>query len=67
MKNQFAAQKYVEEAILDEDERRIGLIRIKPSSVLWKPRSEHKFYCVSLDEFVDWITSASTAARRTRQ
>ena len=65
MKNQFARQKLVDEAILNQDGSRIGLIRIKPSSVLWKPKSEQQFYCVRLDEFSDWITSPSTCARRT--
>jgi len=65
MKNQFAGPNFVEEVILKQDDSRIGLIRIKPSSVLWKPRGQTQFYCVTLDDFIDWITSPSTGARRT--
>ena len=65
MRNQFAGQKFVDEIILKEDGSRVGLIRIKPSSVLWKARGDQKFYCVPLDKFTNWITSPLTGARRT--
>lgn len=64
MKNQFAGPDYFQETILREDGTRIGVIRIKPSSVLWKPSGVQQFYRVTLDEFIDWITSPSTGARR---
>jgi len=65
MKNQFAGPNHFQETILRQDRSKIGAIRIKPSSVLWKPSGQTQFYCVTLDEFVDWITSPSTGARRT--
>ena len=42
----------------------IGTIRIKSSSVLWKPKDQHEYYSVTLDAFAGWITSPSTGARR---
>jgi hypothetical protein len=63
--NRFASPTFFEETILDREGGVVGIIRIKPSSVLWKPRGEHKYYSVSLERFADWITSGSCDARRT--
>jgi hypothetical protein len=45
---------------------KIGLIRLKPNRVLWKPKSQRQYYSVSLDEFVAWITDPQTGATRTK-
>jgi hypothetical protein len=34
---------------------KIGEIRIKPSSLLWKPKGQQKYYSASLDDFAEWI------------
>jgi hypothetical protein len=36
---------------------KIGEIRIKPSSILWKPKGKQKYSAISLDEFAEWITT----------
>jgi len=64
-RNKFASPTFVQETILDGRGGKIGDIRIKPSSVLWKPRGEHKYYSVSLERFATWITSSSCNANRT--
>ena len=51
-------------AILREDGTRIGVIRIKPSSVLWKPSGERQFYSITLERFEKWITHRRTGAER---
>jgi hypothetical protein len=33
----------------------MGTIRLKPSSVLWKPKGAQQFYVATLDEFSAWI------------
>ncbi len=66
MKNSFESQKLVDERILDENEKVIGVIRIKPSGVSWKPKGLGKFYTVSLATFTDWITKEETKAARTK-
>jgi len=63
-KNQFAGPNFVEETIIRQEGGIVGVIRIKPSSVLWKPSGETKFYCVPLDRFVRWIKSRKTGATR---
>jgi hypothetical protein len=62
----FASQSFVEQMILDTNDRVYGSIRIKPSSVQWKPKNQNKFYTVPLDSFVQWIMAPSTCARRTK-
>jgi hypothetical protein len=34
---------------------KIGELRIKPSSILWKSKGSHKYHSKSLDDFVAWI------------
>ena len=54
-KNQFASPNFIEETIETEEGTKIGVIRIKPSTVLWKSSGEHKFYSISLARFIRWI------------
>ena len=59
-KNRFASPNFLEETIIEQAGSKIGVIRIKPSSVLWKPSGEHQFYSVTLDRFIGWITNPRT-------
>ena len=63
-KNSFASPAFIEETIIDRNGNKLGTIRVKPSSVLWKPANQHSFYNVKLEDFTTWITAASTSARR---
>ena len=63
--NEFTTSTYFQETIRDASTgETVGTIRIKPSSVLWKPKDQHEYYSVTLDAFAGWITSPSTGARR---
>jgi hypothetical protein len=63
--NEFTAPKYIQETIRDASTgETIGTIRIKPSSVLWKPKGQYEYYSVTLDAFAGWITSLGTGTRR---
>ena len=65
-RNEFAAPSYSEETIVDAGTRQvIGTVRIKPSSILWRPKGQQRYYAVTLDQFADWITKPATRARRT--
>jgi hypothetical protein len=65
--NKFRSSEYHEETIVSEqDGTVVGTIRIKPSSVLWKPSGAHKFYSVSLAKFGEWITHDDTKARKVK-
>jgi hypothetical protein len=66
MLKSFESQKYVQEIILDENGKVFGVIRIKPSGVLWKPKNAGKFYSVSLEKFIEWISDPATKANRTK-
>jgi hypothetical protein len=64
-KNRFRWPEFIEETIVDEQGAVVGTLRLKPSSVQWKPSGAHKFYTVALSAFADWITSPDTKAKRT--
>ena len=34
---------------------KIGELRVKPSSILWKPKGKQQFFSVPLDLFSKWI------------
>ena len=38
-----------------DDGTKVGTLRVKPSSILWKPKSAHQFHSASLEEFQEWI------------
>lgn len=65
-KNSFSSSSFVEKTILDSKEKTIGTIRIKPVSISWKPANQSKFFTVSFDDFVDWITDPKTKVRKTK-
>ena len=59
--NKFDTPKYIEEKILDNSGGVVGTIRIKPSTVLWKPKGKQKFLSVTLESFHKWITTTKAA------
>ncbi|MDO8751163.1 MAG: hypothetical protein Q7K03_08475 [Dehalococcoidia bacterium] len=65
-RNKFAGPKYVDHDILDANGGVVGTIRVKPSTILWKPKNQHTFYSIGLDDFHTWITAARTGAARTK-
>lgn len=44
--------------------KKVGELRIKPSSILWKGKSEQKYRSVSLKDFIDWIETAGTLVKK---
>jgi len=60
--------QHMEAKVLGPAPRRplVGTIRVKPSTVLWKPAGQRQFYAVALDEFAEWITSPETRAVRVK-
>jgi hypothetical protein len=64
--NQFARPVHYDHDILDENDKKVGTLRVKPTSVLWKPAHARKFFNVSLDRFADWISDPATKARQTK-
>ncbi len=64
-KNTFVRPVYEDHVIADEECSQIGTLRIKPSSILWKPAHNRKFYKVTLETFTRWITSDEANAEMT--
>ncbi|MEB5487983.1 hypothetical protein QMA69_26515 [Burkholderia pseudomallei] len=65
-KNSFQSPDIIEETILGDDGKKLGTIRIKPSSVQWKPTGKQSYQTVSLDAFTDWIMDPNTKAKKTK-
>lgn len=42
---------------------KVGTVRIKASSILWKPKGAHSWHSVSLDEFAEWMKDKPTVAK----
>lgn len=49
--NSFRPKKYEDFEIVDEEQRVVGHIRVKPSGILWSGSSGKRWRGVSLDEF----------------
>lgn len=62
--NHFASPDHIEETILSTSGEVIGTIRIKPSSILWKPKGAQKYFSKPLEAFTAWITDPATKARK---
>ncbi|MFZ3244455.1 MAG: hypothetical protein WBE47_02170 [Candidatus Acidiferrales bacterium] len=55
-KYRFSEQNACDHKIVHAtDSHAIGELRVKPSSLLWKPKGQHQYYSATLDEFTDWI------------
>ena len=54
-KNEFARPEYYDHEIVDTDGHKVGTIRVKPVSVLWKPVGAQDFYAATLEAFAAWI------------
>ena len=65
--NYFASPEYTEQKVMDGNNGgALGTIRIKPSSVLWKPKNSRHCYSIPLQKFTDWITDKATKATKTK-
>ena len=62
-KNKFAGPDHYEHVILNDEGKKLGTLRVKPSGVLWKPVDKQKFFSVTLEQFTAWIADAATRAK----
>lgn len=57
-KYRFWEQESYDHIIIDANTNKaIGRLRIKPSSILWKPKNQRKFLAIPLDDFTTWISA----------
>lgn len=66
--NKLEQPQHLEAKVVGAKPKRplIGTIRVKPSTILWKPAGQQRFHAVSLDTFAEWITSPETEAERVK-
>jgi len=66
--NKLEQPQHLEAKVLGPKPKRplVGIIRVKPSSVLWKPAGQRQYYAVALETFAAWITSSQTRADRVK-
>jgi len=62
-RKQFKAPVSVDHTIVDGKGNIYGHLRIKPSSILWKPRRERQYFNVKIKDFDSWIKSTSKARK----
>ena len=60
MMNQFKLPEYYDHEIVNDDGKKIGEIRIKPSGILWAKNGSHKWHRVDLATFIEWIEANGT-------
>ena len=63
---QFQSPAYIEEGIMDDTGKKLGTIRVKPVSLAWKPANARDYLTVSMDDFIEWITSEESKSRKTK-
>lgn len=66
--NQFKRPEYIDHTIVDDNNRTVGCVRVKPVGIAWRPANQRSFYSVPLDAFTAWITdpNPNTGAKRTK-
>jgi len=62
--NTFGAPESYDHLIYEKSTgAKLGELRIKPSSIPWKPKGAHKYFSVSLSEFTEWISDKNQVAK----
>jgi len=62
-RKKFGAPVSADFTILDGNGNVYGHLRIKPSNILWKPRSDRSYYNVTIEDFAGWMTTTTKAYR----
>ena len=53
--NSFSPRKFEDHTIVDQSNKTVGHIRVKPSGVHWSPKSGKDWYGVSLEAFAAFM------------
>jgi hypothetical protein len=62
--NKFAEPDHYDHEFAEEKTgNKVGTLRIKPSSILWKPKGAHQFHSVSLADFGEWMLTKKQVAK----
>jgi hypothetical protein len=62
--NKFREPDYYEHRFEEHNNgNKVGTLRVKPSSILWKPKGAHQFHSVSLADFEQWMLTKKQVAK----
>lgn len=53
--NSFRSRKFEDHEIVDDSNKVVGHIRVKPSGILWSPKNGKDWYGLSLTDFATYI------------
>ena len=53
--NSFRPKKFEDHEIVDENNKVVGHIRVKPSGILWSPKNGKDWYGISLADFAAYL------------
>ena len=53
--NSFRPRKYEDHEIVDDKNKVVGHVRVKPSGILWSPARGKDWYGVTLAEFAKFV------------
>ena len=53
--NSFRPRKYEDHEIVDDKNKVVGHVRVKPSGILWSPKNGKDWYGVSLADFATFM------------
>lgn len=53
--NSFRPSKFEDHVIVDDENKVVGHIRVKPSGVHWSPRNGKDWYGISLADFATYL------------
>lgn len=60
----FAPSTNIELDFSDRSGAALGRLKIKPSTILWKPAGAKLYRSISLDQFSKWILDPATGANK---
>ena len=49
--NSFRPRKFEDHEIVDSNDKVVGHVRVKPSTIMWSPKNGKDWYGISLKEF----------------
>lgn len=53
--NSFRPTKVVDHVIVDDDNKVVGHVRVKPSGILWSPKNGKDWYGIPLSDFAAYM------------
>ena len=53
--NSFRPNKFEDHEIVDDENKVVGHVRVKPSGILWSPKNGKDWYGISLADFAGYL------------